>query len=44
MATTDKGLMYEGAFGARDLGQGPAMTRDAVYGQFEHGIYEALNA
>jgi methyl acetate hydrolase len=31
MATTDKGLLYEGAFGTRDLGKGPAMTRDTVF-------------
>jgi len=31
MATTDKGLIYEGAFGTRDLGKGPAMTRDTVF-------------
>src|SRR5437660_4702124 len=31
MATTEKGLMYEGAFGTRDLGKGPAMTRDTVF-------------
>ena len=31
MATTDKGLLYEGTFGTRDLGKGPAMTRDTVF-------------
>jgi len=31
MAATDKGLLYEGAFGPRDLGQGPAMTLDTVF-------------
>ena len=31
MATTDKGLLYEGAFGTRDLGKGPAMTRETVF-------------
>ena len=31
MATTDRGLLYEGAFGTRDLGKGPAMTRDTVF-------------
>jgi len=31
MATTEKGLMYEGVFGTRDLGKGPAMTRDTVF-------------
>jgi methyl acetate hydrolase len=31
MAATDKGLMYEGAFGTRDLGKGPAMTRDTMF-------------
>src|SRR5216683_3854689 len=31
MAATDKGLLYEGAFGARDLAQGPAMTLDTVF-------------
>ena len=28
LAATDKGLLYEGAFGARALDQGPAMTLD----------------
>jgi methyl acetate hydrolase len=31
MAATDQGLLYEGAFGARDLGKGPAMTRDTLF-------------
>jgi methyl acetate hydrolase len=31
MAATDKGIMYEGAFGTRELGKGPAMTRDTVF-------------
>jgi len=31
MATTEKGLIYEGVFGTRDLGKGPAMTRDTVF-------------
>ena len=31
MAATDKSLLYEGAFGTRDLGKGPAMTRDTVF-------------
>lgn len=31
MAATDKGVMYEGVFGVRDLGKGPAMTRDTVF-------------
>jgi CubicO group peptidase (beta-lactamase class C family) len=31
MAATDKGLLYEGAFGTRDLGKGPAMTLDTVF-------------
>jgi methyl acetate hydrolase len=31
MAATDKGLLYEGAFGTRDLGVGPAMTLDTVF-------------
>jgi methyl acetate hydrolase len=31
MAATDKGLLYEGVFGTRDLGKGPAMTRDTVF-------------
>jgi methyl acetate hydrolase len=31
MAATDKGLLYEGAFGMRDLGRGPAMTLDTVF-------------
>jgi len=28
MAATDKGVLYEGAFGTRDLATGPAMTLD----------------
>jgi hypothetical protein len=28
MAATDGGVIYEGAFGSRHLGQGPAMSRD----------------
>jgi CubicO group peptidase (beta-lactamase class C family) len=31
MAATDKEILYEGVFGMRDLGQGPAMTRDTVF-------------
>jgi len=31
MATTDKGLFYEGAFGTRSLAGGAAMTRDTVF-------------
>jgi methyl acetate hydrolase len=31
MAATDKGLLYEGAFGTRDLGKGPAMTLDTFF-------------
>jgi CubicO group peptidase (beta-lactamase class C family) len=31
MAATDKGLLYEGAFGTRDLGKGPVMTLDTVF-------------
>ena len=31
MAATDKGLLYEGAFGTRDLAKGPAMTLDTVF-------------
>ncbi len=31
MAATDKGILYEGVFGTRDLGKGPAMTRDTVF-------------
>ena len=31
MAATDKGLLYEGAFGVRDLAKGPAMTLDSVF-------------
>ena len=31
MAATDKGLLYEGAFGARELDKGPAMTLDTVF-------------
>src|SRR5262245_7341388 len=31
MAATEKGVLYEGAFGTRDLGKGPAMTLDTVF-------------
>jgi CubicO group peptidase (beta-lactamase class C family) len=31
MAVTDKGALYEGAFGTRDLAKGPAMTLDTVF-------------
>jgi methyl acetate hydrolase len=31
MAATDKGLLYEGAFGARELGKGPDITLDTVF-------------
>jgi len=31
MAANDKGIIYEGAFGTRDLAQGPAMTLDTVF-------------
>ena len=31
MAATDKGVLYEGVFGLRDLSKGPAMTRDTVF-------------
>jgi methyl acetate hydrolase len=31
MAATEKGLFYEGAFGTRDLGKGPAMTADTFF-------------
>ena len=31
MAATDHGLLYEGIFGKRRLGDGPAMTRDTVF-------------
>ena len=31
MAATDKGILYEGVFGTRDLAKGPAMTRDTVF-------------
>src|SRR4029077_17406103 len=30
-AATDRGLVYEGIFGSRRLGDGPAMTRDTVF-------------
>lgn len=30
MAATDKGIMYEGAFGTRELGKDAAMTPDTV--------------
>ncbi|HEY1431823.1 MAG TPA: serine hydrolase domain-containing protein [Stellaceae bacterium] len=30
-AATDSGVVYEGAFGLRDLANGPAMTRDTVF-------------
>jgi CubicO group peptidase (beta-lactamase class C family) len=31
MAATDKGVIYEGAFGTRDLANGPDMTLDTVF-------------
>jgi len=31
MAATDRGLLYEGAFGVRALDKGPAMTLDTVF-------------
>jgi methyl acetate hydrolase len=31
MAATDGGVIYEGAFGSRHLGHGPAMSRDTVF-------------
>jgi methyl acetate hydrolase len=31
MAATESGILYEGAFGLRDLANGPAMTRDTVF-------------
>jgi methyl acetate hydrolase len=30
-AATDKGILYEGAFGTRDLAKGPAMTPDTIF-------------
>jgi methyl acetate hydrolase len=31
LAATDTGILYEGAFGLRDVVDGPAMTRDSVF-------------
>jgi CubicO group peptidase (beta-lactamase class C family) len=31
MAATEKGLLYEGAFGTRDLANGPEMTPDTIF-------------
>ena len=31
LAATDSGIVYEGVFGSRRLGDGPAMTRDTVF-------------
>jgi CubicO group peptidase (beta-lactamase class C family) len=31
MAATDKGILYEGAFGTRDLANGPEMTLDTIF-------------
>jgi methyl acetate hydrolase len=31
MAATDNGIIYEGVFGSRHLGHGPAMTRNTVF-------------
>src|SRR6516162_1122218 len=31
MAVNERGLIYEGAFGTRDLAQGPAMTLDTIF-------------
>src|SRR5262249_34431779 len=31
IAATDRGIIYEGAFGKRDLAKGPEMTRDTIF-------------
>ena len=31
VAANDKGVIYEGAFGTRDLAEGPAMTLDTIF-------------
>ena len=31
LAATDKGTLYEGAFGRRNIAQGPEMTLDSVF-------------
>jgi len=31
LAATDTGILYEGAFGLRDVVDGPAMTRDSIF-------------
>ena len=31
VAANDKGVIYEGAFGTRDLAKGPAMTLDTIF-------------
>jgi methyl acetate hydrolase len=31
IAATDKGILYEGAFGTRDLARGPGMTSDTIF-------------
>ena len=31
LAATDRGTIYEGAFGVRDLAKGPAMTTDTIF-------------
>src|SRR5207245_3590938 len=31
MAATDRGVLYEGAFGLRDIANGPAMTSDTIF-------------
>src|SRR6266446_904017 len=31
VAATDKGILYEGAFGTRDLAKGPEMTPDTIF-------------
>jgi methyl acetate hydrolase len=31
VAANDKGVIYQGAFGTRDLAQGPAMTVDTIF-------------
>lgn len=31
MAATDRGIVYEGAFGRRDIADGPAMTLDTIF-------------
>ena len=38
VAATDKGILYEGAFGTRDLANGPEMTLDTIFRLVTHRL------